>query len=147
MSETYIFSWRCGNPGRRTSTAGSTPQQHQTARKELRPADRPTRTSETHDIYIIIFPENLSHCTWSERGTVGHSCDHRRQIPVTPKVMNITPKNRRICVEKKTNTTFNNLSSLNRGCMFRNVHNTLCSQCKLSGSSKATWKSAKSCNE
>lgn len=41
------------------------------------------------------------YCTRSERGTVGHSFFQQTLIPVTPKAMNITPKNKKICVGKQ----------------------------------------------
>lgn len=46
------------------------------------------------------FGESDPDFTRSERGTVGHSRCHFRLIAVTPKVMKITPKNKKICLEK-----------------------------------------------
>lgn len=65
------------------------------------------------------FWESDPDCTRSERGTVGHSRCHLRLIPVTPKAMKITPRNKKICVERKSKyMTFINLNNLNRWCIF-----------------------------
>lgn len=65
------------------------------------------------------FWESDPDCTRSERGTVGHSRCHLRLIPVTPKAMKITPRNKKICVERKSKyMTFINLNNLSRWCIF-----------------------------
>lgn len=92
-----------------------------------------------------------SDCTRSESSTVGHSCCHFRLIPATPNVINSTPRNKKICAEKKSRfIKFNNFNYFSwyfrKKCTGINVKDTLCSQCKLSGSRRATWNSAKSCN-
>lgn len=87
-------------------STGSVHQQHQTARKDLWPAKRVTHVSETQTNNFtkpFKFGESDPDFTRRDRGTVGHSRCHFRLIAVTPKAMNITPKNKKICLEKKSN--------------------------------------------
>lgn len=149
MSETYTYLWLHRRPRRWMGSTGSVHQQHQTVRKDLWPAKRATLVSKTQtNDCTKSFKFGDPEFTRRERGTVGHSCFHFRLIAVTPEAMNIIPKNRKICSEK---------SQIYNICQFQKpqplelhmfkVKDTLCSQCKSSGSRKAIWTSAKSCNE
>lgn len=52
-----------------------------------------------------------SDCTCSESSTAGHSCCHFRLIPATTNVINSTPRNKKICVDKKSRLIkFNNFN-------------------------------------
>lgn len=98
-------------------------------------------------------PHTLSipHCTRSERGTVGHSCCHCRLNAATAAPMKITPRTKKNCMEGK-HRLYSALTLVKKNKQTKTnqmvkAGATLCTQCRLGGSRRATWIRPKSCKK
>lgn len=142
-------------------SAESRLQRHQTAGTDLWPAHK--KTKHKNKFIAFLLPVSVHHLnsksmrcslTRRESGTVGHSCFHFRLIPATPNAINSTPRNKNVCMETKSRfttwmwtTSVDPLKKKKTVAVRINGKNTLCIQCSLSCSWRATWNSAKSWNQ
>lgn len=150
----------CEWPWKWKGSAESPPRRHRTAGRDRWPAgdgntaltnnnNNSNKQRKSHPPH----PHTLSipHCTRSERGTVGHSCCHCRLNAATAAPMKITPRTKKNCMEGKhrlySALTLVKKSKQTKTNQMVKAGATLCTQCRLGGSRRATWIRPKSCKK